>query len=185
MNEKDFSNAVSELDEKYYSEALSFKKKKNSAPKWIAAAAACLCVAAVGAGFALNGRKPAAALPAESTAEQTASFSSDCNVSKSIAQTVSLDGESYFVCGTGEAEVLAECGLPESLSASLAGKHIAYLFFDEETEEYVPKEDGNEVDGELFEYAPAPNKNVYIVSFGESYYAAIRHDDNGYHGLND
>lgn len=37
--------------------------------------------------------------------------------------------------------------------------------------------------GKLFEYAPSPGKNVYIVAFGERYYAAIRHDENGYHGI--
>lgn len=183
MNKKNFSDAISRLDEKYYDEALNCKKKKSLTPKWIAAVAACLCVAAVGVAFAMNEKKAAVVPSHGNDPEQTATYSSDCNVSKSIAQAVNLDGETYFICGTGEAEILKECNLPESLSEKYAGNRISYLYFDENTGEYVPGEDEKNADGELFEYAPSPGKNVYIVAFGERYYAAIKHDENGYHGI--
>ncbi len=102
------------------------------------------------------------------------------NVSKGVAQTVRINGGTYFVCGEGEVEILKKCSLPEKLDSSLAGKRISYLKYNESTSQYIQTENGN---GELFEYAQQPNTNVYIVRLGEKYYAAILHDENGYHGL--
>lgn len=170
MNRKDFSNAVSELDEKYYSEAVNYKKKKGGVVKWIAAAAACFCIVVFGFMIAANNKKPAV-------------NPSNPNVSTDIAQSIKFNGGIYFVCGPGEVEILKECGLPNTLDSFLAGKHISYLRFEENGSEYVLQDEKEGSGGEFFEYAPQPNKNVYIVLYGEKYYAAIRHDENGYHGV--
>lgn len=103
-------------------------------------------------------------------------------VSSAKAQMISYNNADYFVCGSeGEASVLKECGLPEKLTADLAGKHIEYLKENENGFEITDKE----TDIELFEYAKMPNDNVYIVKIGDEYYAAIKHDASGYHSLTD
>lgn len=169
MNEKIFSEAMGELDEKYYAEAVNFKKKRIGTPlKRIAVAAACLCVAVFGIVLSANSKKPSV-------------DPSNSNVSTGVAQTVKFNGGTYFVCGTGEAEILKECGLPQTLDSSLAGKHISYLRFEESKSEFVLQNEEKGSAGELFEYAKKPNKNVYIIALGKNYYAAIRHDENGYH----
>lgn len=171
MNEKIFSEAMGELNEKYYAEAVNFKKKRIGTPlKRIAVAAACLCVAVFGIVLSANSKKPSV-------------DPSNSNVSTDVAQTVKFNGGTYFVCGPGEVEILKECGLPNTLDSFLAGRHISYLRFEENGSEYVLQDEKEGSGGEFFEYAPQPNKNVYIVLYGEKYYAAIRHDENGYHGV--
>lgn len=102
--------------------------------------------------------------------------------SSAKAQMISYNNSDYFVCGSeGEASILKECGLPEKLTADLAGKHIEYLKENENGFEITDKE----TDIELFEYAKMPNDNVYILKIGDDYYAAIKNDSSGYHGLND
>lgn len=50
MNTKMFSEAMGEVDDKYYEEAANYqpKRKKSRWVKWGGAAAACLCLAAIG-----------------------------------------------------------------------------------------------------------------------------------------
>ncbi|MDO4380410.1 MAG: hypothetical protein Q4D20_06010 [Clostridia bacterium] len=169
MNEKIFSEAMGELDEKYYAEAVNYKKKRSGTPlKRIAVVAACLCVAVFGFVLGAGSQKPSV-------------NPSNSDVSTDVAQTVKFNGETYFVCGSGEAEILKECGLPQTLDSSLAGKHVSYLRFEESRNEFVFQNEEKGSAGELFEYAKKPNKNVYIIALGEKYYAAIRHDENGYH----
>ncbi len=170
MNKKNFFEAVGELDEKYYAEAVNYKKKKSSVLKWAAAAAACLCVVLCAFMIAANNKKPAV-------------NPKDPNVATDVAQNIKLDGKTYFVCGPGEAEILKKCGLPETLDSSLAGEHVSYLHFEESRNEFVLQNEEENSVGELFEYAPKKSKNVYILALGEKYYAAIFHDENGYHGV--
>ena len=135
---------------------------------------------------AQNTEQSSAPRSRESTASEgpiTSAVTSQTNhgsVSMSVAQTVGRNGETYFVCGEGEVEILKECSIPEKLDSSLAGKHISYLKYNESTSQYIQTESGS---SELFEYAPQPNTNVYIVRIGGKYYAAVLHDENGYHGL--
>ena len=105
------------------------------------------------------------------------------NISKNsqeIVQTVILNDEYYHICGEGETKILQECGLPTEISSDLAGNHITYLIFDG-NHSYTVSD--NQTDIELFSYAPKSNSNIYIVKIYQKYYAAIRHDHNGYHGL--
>lgn len=103
-------------------------------------------------------------------------------VSSAKAQTISYNNSVYFVCGSeGEASVLKECGLPENLTADLAGDHLEYLKENEQGFEISDKE----TNIELLEYSPKPNDNVYILKIGDEYYAAIKNDASGYHGLNE
>lgn len=103
-------------------------------------------------------------------------------VSSAKAQSISYNNSVYFVCGSeGEASVLKECGLPEKLTADLAGEHLEYLKENEQGFEISDKE----TNIELLEYSPKPNDNVYILKIGDEYYAAIKNDASGYHGLNE
>ena len=134
------------------------KKKKNAWIKW-GSLAACFCIMLVSIVLAVR------------------YFD---NQSFSIAQTVEFNNAEYFICSSkGEAAILEEANLPTVLTQELAGKQLAYLkvndnFFSvtETVTDYV-----------LYEYAPFPNSNVYIVLIDGNYYAAIRHDSNGYHGI--
>ena len=162
MNTKNFSDGMNELDNKYVDEAVNYKKKAKH-PIWMkwGALAACLCLIISGIWVAHQ--------PDEKETP-----------SQAMAQTVILNDEYYYICGKGEASILQECGLPTVISSDLAGNHIAYLKFDGNHSYTISDK---QTDVELFSYAPEQNSNIYIVQLGQEYYAAIRHDQNGYHGL--
>lgn len=105
------------------------------------------------------------------------------NKATDVAQTIVLDEKTYYVCGEGEAEVLSACGLSEKPTAELAGQQLSFLSFDKSSNSYV-KTDEEESDGILFEYAPQKTENIYIILYRGNYYAAVLHDESGYHGLN-
>lgn len=161
MNSKRFTEAMSEIDNKYVDEAVGYKKKAKMLHwvKW-GAMAACLCLVVVGAFIAPNLGDGAL----------------------DYVETVIYNNAEYVVCGEGETHILKECGLPTEITEALAGKHIGYL---EQTEKntFVVTDDLGDSKVELFEYAPQPNENVYILCVDGEYYAAIRKDDAGYHGL--
>ena len=75
---------------------------------------------------------------------------------------------------------MQNCGLPAEISSDLSGDRVAYLSYDGNHSYSVSDK---ETDIELFSYAPEQNSNIYIVQLGKEYYAVIRHDQNGYHGL--
>ena len=162
MTNKEFYREFGNIDPKMIEAAAPAekvqKKKKNTWIKW-ASLAACFCIMLVSIVLAVR------------------YFD---NQSFSIAQTVEFNNAEYFICSSkGEAAILEEANLPTVLTKELAGKQLAYLkvndnFFSvtETVTDYV-----------LYEYAPFPNSNVYIVLIDGNYYAAIRHDSNGYHGI--
>lgn len=160
MNAKKFSDAMSELDTKYVDEALNYKKKAKK-PGWIkwGAMAACLCLVVVCAITSYN-------------TENTFDY----------PETMIYNNAEYVVCGEGEAAILENCGLPVEISADLAGEHICYLIRAEK-DKLVVAENATESQAELFEYAPVPNENIFILCIEGKYYATIRRDSNGYYGL--
>lgn len=169
MKTKTFSNALGEIGDQYVSEAISYTsaKKKNSWMKW-GAMVACLCLVVVGA-FVVP--------TFFSNPDLTSGAQDD-------VPAVIYNGAVYVICGTGEAAILEECGLPIEITEGLAGEHLGYLEQGQKNIYYLPEAIVN-TDVELFEYAPEPNKNVYILCIKGEYYAAIRRDENGYHGLQD
>lgn len=100
---------------------------------------------------------------------------------------VEVNGVKYVVCGRGAEIILQECGISTELTKDLAGEHVCYLGVSDNR--YIPVEKADasieENDIELFEYAPEPNENIYIMCRSGEYFAAIRKDDSGYHGLTD
>ena len=166
MTQEKLIDAITDMDsdilERYFAMkadlAAKKKPKKRTWVKW-ASMAACLCIMFVGVMFTVQ------------------YFD---NKQFEIPQTVKFNNTDYVICGSkGEAAILEQANLPTILTKDLAGKQIAYLKVDnnifsitETVTNYV-----------LYEYAPFPNSNVYIVLIDGNYYAAIRRDTNGYHGI--
>ena len=155
------AKAMENIDDELISAAEGkVAKKKRGWIKW-GAIAACLCIVAVCVFVAPNIKN---------------------DDSYDYAVNVVYNDAEYVVCGEGETEILNECGLPAEITKDLAGKHLGY-FKRAEKNTYYADESGN---AELFKYAPQPdNGNVYILCIDGKYYAAIRRDSNGYHGLTD
>jgi len=152
--------SMEHIDSDLIEEAETYKgtKKKNTWVKW-GAMAACLCLVV---GFFI-----------------VPNFT---NNAQDYAYTVTYNNVQYAICGPGETDILRECGLPTELSEELAGVSLGYLKESEKNNYFISE---NEVAGnaEFFEYAPKPNDNVYIVRIEDDYYAAIRKDSEGYHGV--
>ena len=70
-------------------------------------------------------------------------------------------------------EVLQRYGLPEEITAELAGEHLAYLELDFEQGFAGMEETVKQTDIELYTYAPAPCRGVLIYREGARYMAAI------------
>lgn len=101
--------------------------------------------------------------------------------SKCFVPTVLIGNTQYVICGDeGEAEILKNCGLPAKLTVDLVGKFTSYLEYDGE-HCYTLTE--NETEIPMFEYKPQPNTNVYIVRIDGKYFAAVKYDGDGYHGI--
>lgn len=101
--------------------------------------------------------------------------------STGYAPTVLIGNTQYVICGDeGEAEILKNCDLPAKLTADLVGKFVSYLDYDGE-HNYTLTE--NETEISMFEYKPQPNTNVYIVRIDGKYFAAVKYDGDGYHGI--
>lgn len=99
-------------------------------------------------------------------------------------QVVLYNNVEYIICGEGETEILSSCGLPTTIDVTLAGDHITYLtYLTRQDNTLTPTDNLENTKAELFTYAPQPNTNVYIICIDNQYYAAIRHDVEGYHGL--
>ena len=162
MTNKEFYREFGNIDPKMIEAAAPAekvqKKKKNTWIKW-ASLAACFCILVVGVLLAVQHLD---------------------NKTYPIAPTVEFNNAKYFICGSkGEAAILEEANLPTVLTKELAGKQLAYL----EVNNSIFSVTEAVTDCVLYEYAPFPNSNVYIVFIGGNYYAAIRHDSNGYHGI--
>ncbi len=157
------AKAMQNIDDDLISGASEYKRtnKRSSRLKWLATAA-CLCLIVIGAFIA----------------------SDITDNSHDYAVSVIYNDAEYIVCGEGEAEILKECGLPVEITENLAGEHLGYFKRSEKDTYYADGNKGND-SAELFEYAPQPNENVYILCIDGAYYAAIRRDSEGYHGLTD
>lgn len=160
MKKEQLYEALGEINEDYINDAHQTAKKKSH-PVWMkwGAMAACLCLVVIGVFIAPNFGDGAL----------------------DYVETVIYNNAEYAVCGEGETNILKECGLPTEITEDLAGKHLGYLEQAEKNTYYISEENRGNI--ELFEYAPQPNDNVYIICIDGKYYTAIRRDNKGYHGL--
>lgn len=164
MKNEKMLHAIGQIDDELIYGAVNDVKagqmKKHGWRKW-AAMAACLCLVVVGAFIAPDLNEGA----------------------HDYVETITYNGAVYVVCGPGEVEILEKCGLPTELTEDLAGDYLGELQQeDEKANNYVV---GDSVSGsmKIYEYAPTPNDNVYILCVDGEYFAAIRKDNSGYHGL--
>ncbi len=67
-------------------------------------------------------------------------------------------------------KILVRYGLPEQITAELAGDHVSYLKLGEILDY---EETADPTDIQLYEYAPAPCRGVYILRDGDHYFGAL------------
>ena len=160
MKANDLLDLIGNADDKMIAEAKTTRKsRKNTWIKW-GAMAACLCLVVVG----------------------IVTIPNLTDNAQDYAETVTYNNAQYVICGSGEADILRKCGLPTEIAVDLAGESLGCLA-QAEKNNYVISENAKAGNFELFDYAPQPNDNVYIVRIEGNYYAAIRKDSKGYHGL--
>ena len=118
--------------------------------------------------------QPQEALPAE--IEDTVHWD-EAPGREEYSEVLELNGTEYNIYNEKDAEILQKYGISE-LTADLAGEHICYLGFQEvgDRRVYVPvgkagPEEENDI--ELFEYAPNPDENIYIMCRAGEYFAVI------------
>ena len=79
-----------------------------------------------------------------------------------------FQGALYECCDIPE--VLDKLGLPAEISADLAGPHVAYIEMGGPVDY---QETASQTDTELYQYAPAPCRSVYILRSGGKYMAVV------------
>lgn len=181
MKNEKLYEVLGDINEKYVKEAREYRNTKKSIwIKW-GAMAACLCLM-IGLVIPILNNETAAPqqdelppvseeLPPMIDEGPAGMYTPD------QTEIVEFNGAEYVVCGKGEEAVLQEYGIPAELTEDLAGEHVCYLGISDNRYIPVEKADSSEEnDIELFEYAPAPNENIYIMCRSGEYYAAIRSD---------
>ena len=156
MNRKDLYQSMNQIDDDILERSEVRKKKKSSVwMKW-GAMAACLCLLigvlvplansifnAKGGGDFQDG------VPAEPA-------------------LIYFQGALYQCCYAEDA--LKRVGLPSEITEDLVGEHVAYLEMGGSVDY---QETIKETDTELFQYAPAPTRAVYILRDGDNYMVAL------------
>lgn len=186
MTAKAFSNALDEISDKYITEVITYKRKqKNIWLKW-GMAAACLCFVLVGIAVPVLNNEMPALQPEVNTSQQEEPSpvfdeSPTNKASEDYVEILEFNEAEYVVFGKDETAVLQECGISSELTQELAGEHVCYLGFEKSASSYryfpVEKAGSDQEKAiELFEYAPEPNENVYILRKDGEYYVAIRKD---------
>ena len=187
MTTKTFYNALDEISDKYITEVITYKRKqKNVWLKW-GVTAACLCFVLVGITISMLDNKEPVPQPEETTLQQenmqpVVTDEGPANEDlQDYIKILEFNGVEYVIFGEGEKAVLQECGISSKLTQDLAGEHVCYLGFEKSASSYryfpIEKAGPDEENAiELFEYAPEPNGNVYILCKDGGYYVAVRKD---------
>lgn len=172
MKEKRILNALEQVDEKYIEDA-SPAKRKSKKPIWIkcVAAAACIVLVAVVVIPVLNNmskpqeeEEPIIVDAGEGPAEES-----------DYTEIISVNGKEYVVYGESDKDVLTEYGIPTELTEEIAGEHVCYLAESNHIYSPVEKADSTIEDNaiELFELAPIPNENIFVMCRDGAYFVAI------------
>ena len=156
MNRKDLYNAFNEVDDDILerSETASRSKKKPVWLKW-GAIAACLCLVV------------SIAIPVLHHKGGPGSQDSIDDF-PAVAALLYFNGVLYECCDIPQA--LERLGLPSDITPEMAGEHVANI----ELGGIVDyQETVSQTDKELFQYAPAPSRAVYVLRDGDNYMAAV------------
>lgn len=139
------------------------RRKKPAIPRWTkwAAVAACLCIAV---GIAVPRLT-------DMLHNKGGTPSQPYDGPDSLVQEIAaLEFNGAYYEATDIPEALERYGLPTVITEDMAGKHLSYL---EPDGGAGYKGSAIETDIELFEYAPAPCRGVYVIRDGSKYLAAI------------
>ena len=186
MTTKTFSNALDEIGDKYITEVITYKRKQKNVWLIWSVTAACLCFVLVGIAIPmLNDEMPAPSQENKATQQEELPPVFDKSPANEAAQNyieiLEFNGAEYVICGEEETAILQKCGISSELLQDLAGGHVCYLEFEKSADSYryFPIEKAGPAEEnciELFEYAPEPNENVYILCKAGGYYVAVRKD---------
>lgn len=156
MNRKDLYQSMNQIDDDILERSEVRKKKKSSVwMKW-GAMAACLCLM-VGVLVPLANSL--------FNAKGGGDFQDGVPAEPAL---IYFQGALYQ-CVYAE-DALKRVGLPSEITEDLAGEHVAYLEMGGSVDY---QETIKETDTELFQYAPAPTRAVYILRDGDNYMVAL------------
>lgn len=156
MNRKDLYNGFNEVDDDILerSETASRSKKKPVWLKW-GAIAACLClVVSIAIPVLHHKGGPGSQDPIDDF--------------PAVAALLYFNGALYECCDIPQA--LERLGLPSEITPEIAGEHVANIELGG-IMDY--QETVSQTDKELFQYAPAPSRAVYVLRDGDNYMAAV------------
>ena len=156
MNRKDLYKGFNEVDSDILerSETVFKNKKKPVWLKW-GAIAACLClVVSIAIPVLHHKGGPDTQDPYDSPVESSA--------------LLYFNGALYECCDNPQA--LKKLGLQSEITAETAGEHVANIELGGVVEY---QETTSQTDKELFQYAPAPSRAVYVLRDGDNYMAVI------------
>ncbi len=156
MNRKDLYNGFNEVDDDILerSEAASRSKKRPVWLKW-GAIAACLCLVVSIAIPVLHHKGGLGSQdPYDGPVESSA--------------LLYLNGALYECFDTPQS--LKRLGLQSEITAETAGEHVANIEVGGVVEY---QETVSQTDKELYQYAPAPSRAVYVLRDGDNYMAAV------------
>ena len=174
-------DAIGYVDDQLVEKADKYNgsKKKNAWIKW-GAMAACLCLVVAGAVIPVikNGTTDTPPVAEELPPVIDEGPAGLEVITPEKVEIIELNGVDYFICRNDSKDILQKYGISNEVTEDTAGDHVCYLDISED--HFIPAEkaDASEENAiELFEYAPEPNENVYIICcFGE-YFAAVRMTD--------
>ena len=156
MNRKDLYNGFNEVDDDILerSEIASKSKKKPAWLKW-GAIAACLCLVV------------SIAIP---VLHHKGGFGSQGPSDDMVEPIVLLYLNGALYECFDDPQALKRLGLPAEITAEVAGEHVANIEVGGVVEY---QETVRQTDKELFQYAPAPSRAVYVLRDGDNYMAAV------------
>ena len=177
MKKEELFNIIGEVDEQKVAAAGMAMNKKKSRPVWVkwGAMAACLCLVVVGAVLPMTNNDTPTHSQEELPPVTVIDEGPAGMTTPEMVEIVEVNGVEYVVYGNEDKDILENYGLPTELTEDLAGEHVCYLGISDNRFVSAEKADSSEEnDIELFEYAPEPNENVYIMCKSGEYFAVIR-----------
>ena len=152
MNRNDLYNGFNEVDDDILerSETAPRSKRKPVWLKW-GAIAACLCLLI------------SIAIP---VIRYKGGYSQDGIVEQSAL--LYFNGALYECCDNPQA--LERLGLPRDITEEMVGDHVVYMKLGGNVDY---QETTAQTDKELFQYAPAPSRAVYVLRDGDNYMAVV------------
>lgn len=161
-----------EIIDEVYSDSMNFRgarKKKWKVFfhfKFYIPAACCICMLCLFVTFLYDTISNNTSLSSESSVPPTTVSVDDANA---IIHQLDFDSSIYYVYDMSDKTFLASKGVNTESTKEVIGEHVAYL----EEMDNLLFSSTETTDIELFSYAPASSKAVYIIKNKEDYYYAF------------